>query len=138
MHPEPYAALVHQVARRRTPLTLAQVRRAIAAWIAQSNNERSRTMLTSDPLPTLTDHDRRWMVHVFAALREGIRDELKLEELPFHDDSLVDDWDRYNHLYSYVYASLTWCMEQTHADEAAVVAAEIAASRATYTPFDAD
>jgi hypothetical protein len=95
------------------------------------------TMANHETLPELTDHDRRWLVHVFAALREGIRDELKYEEIPFHDDSLVEDWTRFNHLYSYVYAALTWCMEQTHPDEAATVAAEVAASRARHRPLDA-
>jgi hypothetical protein len=80
-------------------------------------------MATIAPLPELTDHDRRWVVHIFAALREGITDEIEYEEIAYHDESALDDRDRFDHVWNYVYAALTWCMEQTHAEEAATVAA---------------
>jgi hypothetical protein len=125
MPPEAYATLLRRYACRHGPVPVAHVRHWIRAWIRSLNNERTIPMPITEPLPDLTDRDKRWLVHVFAALRNGIDDELDYDSIPFHDASLVVDQDRRDHLYNYVYSALTWCMEQTHAEEAARVAADL-------------
>src|SRR5262245_53748467 len=70
---------------------------------------------------SFTDRDRRWLVHVFAALQQGIQDELEHDSLLFHDASLFADSDRFHRLWTYAHDELTRCMERTHAEEALFV-----------------
>jgi hypothetical protein len=72
-------------------------------------------------LTEVTDRDRRWLVHIFAALQQHIQDELEHDGIPFHDDSIYDDHDRFWRLWTYVHDALTRCMERTHAEEALLV-----------------
>ena len=50
---------------------------------------------TSEPISPscFTDRDRRWLVHIFAALQQHSRDELKYDSIPFHDLSALVDRD---------------------------------------------
>lgn len=72
-------------------------------------------------LSDLSDRDRRWLVHIFAALQQGIQDELECDSIPFHDQNVRDAPDRFESLWTYVHNALTQCMERTHAEEALLV-----------------
>jgi hypothetical protein len=138
MHPERYAALVHQVVRRRGPPTLAQVRHKVAAWIAQSNNERRTRMHDQDFFADLPEAEQRRCANILAALRQQIADELDYVsdevEDPRHWPLLDEDWHQ-NH--TALSAALTALMYVAHADEAARIDAAIAAYWAIHRPLDA-
>jgi hypothetical protein len=70
----------------------------------------------------LTDHERRWLVHIFAALQEHIQDELEHDSIPYHDASLLADAARVQRLWQYVANEWTQCMHRVHPEEAARVA----------------
>jgi hypothetical protein len=124
MRPETYAALLRRGVPAQRPVSRAHWQHRVQAWIHYQNYERTITMTQPDILSDLTDHDRRWLVHIFAALTNGIQDEIEYDAIAYHDESIYDDRERFNTLYSYVYNALTWCMQQAHAEEAAVVQAE--------------
>ena len=74
----------------------------------------------------LTDADRRWMVHILAALREHIHDEFEVETLPYHDPATLEDRDKFEGMMELVYDNLTTLMHNRHREEAALVAQALA------------
>jgi hypothetical protein len=70
-------------------------------------------------LTGLSDHDRRWLVHVFWALSGAIEDAIECEATPFHDAEVFDDdGKRCNRLGDYVRSEIAACMTRVHAEEA--------------------
>jgi len=78
----------------------------------------------NDLHPTVfSDRDRRWLAYIFMALTNGIQDEIAYEALPYHDDTIHDDHERFTRLYDYVYREITACVQRVHAEEAAKIQA---------------
>jgi hypothetical protein len=73
-------------------------------------------------IETLTDQQRRDLVHIYAALRDGIADEVDyerdLDALPLTPDFEEIVWQE-------IYAQLTRLMVDAHAEEASKVEREI-------------
>jgi hypothetical protein len=64
-----------------------------------------------------SDHDRRWLVHVFAALTNHIDDELSCKDIPYYDENAYDD-NRLYRLKVYIEQELHDCMARAHNEEA--------------------
>ena len=80
-------------------------------------------------IETFPDHVRRHLVHVYAALRECIKDELEYDREPdfppLEEDTLLLLWDT-------IYTQLTQLMFAAHDGEAVGIEAEIEVSRALW------
>jgi hypothetical protein len=84
-------------------------------------------------LTDLTDHERRWMVNIFAALSGHIEDELEHEGIDHHIPGLhADNEERFDQLWDYVTWELRQCMLRLDAQEVARMDAELAAYRAAH------
>jgi hypothetical protein len=75
-------------------------------------------------IETLSDEQRRLMAHIFAALRDNIRDEIEYDRTP--DFAPLDD-EHCETLVQVLYEQITALMVAAHAAEAATIEAEIAA-----------
>ena len=71
-----------------------------------------------------SDRDRRWLVHIIAALHNLVEDEIELEEHAYHDPHIWQDPDRHNRLTTYVHALIDAGMVHTHVEETATMQAE--------------
>jgi hypothetical protein len=70
---------------------------------------------------TLPEHQRRHLAHIYAALREHIKDELKYDREP---DFAPLDADAFYEMWDQIYAELTELMYAAHAEEAAAITAK--------------
>jgi hypothetical protein len=84
-------------------------------------------------LADLTDHERRWMVHILATLQENIDDELQCAFTPFYDAHMrAENPERFRQIWQYMHEAMTQVMERIHPEEAAAWAAEAAAFKAEH------
>ena len=75
-------------------------------------------------LTTFPDHQRRLLAHIYAALRDVVRDEVDYDRAP--DFAPLDDEDC-EALEQVILQELTALMGAAHPEEAALIEAEIAA-----------
>jgi hypothetical protein len=73
-------------------------------------------------IETLTDQERRLLVHMYWTLRDAIPDELEYDRAPDFPPLTPDTQEC---LYQEIYAQLTRLMVDAHAEEAAKIQQEI-------------
>ena len=73
-------------------------------------------------IETFSDHQRRLMAHVYAALRDNIRDEVEYDRTP--DFEPLDDED-VGAMTQVIYEAVTSLMFAAHAEEAVQIQTEI-------------
>ena len=69
----------------------------------------------ADPITVtdLTDHERRWMVHILATLQDNIEDELQCQCTPFYDAHIrTENPARFRQIWQYLREAMTQVMER--------------------------